>query len=249
MASDSPVRPADDDDVNQMEEPDEAVMDAVMDVEDPTEPPAAADVSPLSAVVSNSLPAEELPVESAEMQTGVEEVGASMTEGLRAPTERAYVEFTHKHQPVYFLSYLHALTQGWPKLGTLTDASSETALMTCAGHILTWAETVMRTEVWSIRRAALQLVGVLAAAGHLPAEHAPRILGVIEAGIQEQKYAKVRVEALRSLALVLQSPLRACVDGDAELKSRVREVVRSASTDSQPTILEAVAKVQNIWLK
>jgi hypothetical protein len=166
-----------------------------------------------------------------------------------ASTERTSVEYTHKHQPVYFLSYLHTITQAWPKLGTVADAHCEAALMACAGNVLSWAEVVMLTEVWSVRRAAVQLVGVLAAAGHLPAEQTPRVLGVIEAGIQEQKYAKVRVEALRGLALVLLSPLRACVDEDAELKSRVREVVRSASTDSQPTILEAVAKVQNIWLK
>ena len=120
-----------------------------------------------------------------------------------------------------------------------------------AGFVLDWAESVMGTQVWSIRRTAVQLLGTISSSGYFPEDISSlaRLLGVLEAGIQESKYAKVRVEALRSLALILQSssPLRTGIDRDEALRSRVREIIRTASADSQPTILEAVAKVQNVW--
>jgi hypothetical protein len=158
------------------------------------------------------------------------------------------VEYTHKHPPVYFLSFLDALTRAWPTAKVPLDGSTQDALTGYAAHVLSWADIVTHSEVWSVRRAALQLLGTLCSAGHVPGGDSARVLTVIEAGIQEAKYAKVRVEALRTLMAVLQSPLRSAIDADATLKDRVREVIRTASADSQPTILEAVAKVQNVWL-
>jgi hypothetical protein len=158
------------------------------------------------------------------------------------------VEYTHKHPPVYFLSFLDALTRAWPTAKVPLDGTTQDVLIVYAAHVLSWADIVMHSEVWSVRRAALQLLGTLCGAGHVPGIASARVLAVIEAGIQEAKYAKVRVEALRTLMAVLQSPLRSAIDADATLKGRVREVIRTASADSQPTILEAVAKVQNVWL-
>jgi hypothetical protein len=160
----------------------------------------------------------------------------------------SYVEFTHKHPPVYYLSYLESLCRAWPKLDAEPPSSHlRDTFVECAEHILAWAEIIMRAEVWSVRRAAVQLLGVVTVAGHLATPNAPRLLGIVELAMGEQKYAKLRVEALRTLALILQSPLRVVVSEDTVLTERVRSVIRTASTDSQPTILEAVSKVQNVW--
>lgn len=157
-------------------------------------------------------------------------------------------EFVHKHPPAYHVFYIDSLLRCWPR-DECTFPVLESQLADCAQHILVWAEAAMRTEVWSLRKAAAQLVGAAASSRPLsPAQCASALL-VIELAISEQKFVKVRVEALKCLALVLQSVNRAHINSSEELKTRVRELIRNASTDSQPTILEAVAKVQNVWLR
>lgn len=153
-----------------------------------------------------------------------------------------------KHQPAYHVFYIDSLLRAWPR-EVCPSPTQEALLMDCVLHILVWAETVMRTEVWSVRKAAVQLVGTVSNSRPLSPLQCAATLRVIELAISEQKFVKVRVEALKSLALLLQSCNRAHVDKSEELKTRVRELIRSASTDSQPTILEAVAKVQNVWLR
>ena len=235
-ASSSPVLTTDEIVVAGTEEEEEAVAGEEMDVQDEME----AETSAAAMVVVE--------------KEAVEEA---------APQSGGYVEVTHKHQPVYYLSYLDCLVRAWPKRSSVAlppgqhnhcygdVMGNSSGLERYAGFVLDWAESVMGTQVWSIRRTAVQLLGTISSSGYFPEDISSlaRLLGVLEAGIQESKYAKVRVEALRSLALILQSssPLRTGIDRDEALRSRVREIIRTASADSQPTILEAVAKVQNVW--
>ena len=218
--------------------------------------------------------------ESAMLSVG-EETGDDSPSGGTSPA--AHDSERLRHPPAYHIFYIECLLKGWPVVSTKSSATAagpttesrrETPsehrqhhnqqqqrqhLVECAQHVLAWAQTVMRTEVWALRRAAVQLVGVVSSSSIVRSdsqtaaggavEPMDAVLSVLELGIEDQKFVKVREEVLKSLGRVLQAPAqRAAIDGREEWRARVREIIRRASTDSQPTILEAVAKVQNIWL-
>lgn len=75
------------------------------------------------------------------------------------------------------------------------------------------------------------------------------VLLIIEVGSDESKFVKIKVEALKSLAMLLEGTNRQALDRDAGCGQRVRAVVRKSSVDSNASVLEAVASVQNIWLR
>ncbi|KAJ1432761.1 hypothetical protein B484DRAFT_478556 [Ochromonadaceae sp. CCMP2298] len=203
--------------------------------------------------------------------------------------EDLYEDYFVKPPPVYFVYYAESLLGGWPRAvvvqgrglgqglakegGAVQESASPPAstsastggLSAAAKHLLAWALGVMRSEVWSVRKAAVQLVGALCTASTAAATHddeptttlsllltpaqLEQALGVLGAGMQEQKFTKVRVEALRSLQLLLSGANREALDLNESLKQMVRELIRTASADSHPNILEAVVKVQNAWLR
>lgn len=203
-----------------------------------TDEPDAAVTPPSMKTV---LPSADSPAPDANMQDADVAV-------LETAAGAVYVEYEHKHPPVYHIYYLECLLRGWPR-GPSTVPAEEALLSEGLQHVLAWAELCMHTAVWSVRKTAVQLVGVLCSVRTVTAVQCESALLVIELAIAEQKFVKVRVEALKSLASLLQSANRVTIDASEELKGRIRELIRTASTDSQPTILEAVSKVQNLWLR
>ena len=122
-----------------------------------------------------------------------------------------------------------------------------------ASHVpglLDWALHAVTSDVWSIRKSAIQLMGSIGASSELEFTSIERVLLVLSKGTEEQKYVKIRVEALRSLHRCISGPNgRALSDSTGGLTETVRTIIRSASIDKQPTILEAVSKVQDAWLR
>lgn len=108
----------------------------------------------------------------------------------------------------------------------------------------------IQSEVWSIRRTLISVVGVIANRVPLGLDTLHAVLLIIEIGSDENKFVKIKVEALKSLAMLLDGLNRHALDRDADCGQRVRAVVRKASVDSShASVLEAVASVQNIWLR
>ena len=115
--------------------------------------------------------------------------------------------------------------------------------------ILAWATHIQSYEAWSVRRAAVQLAGVIAGGTPLAPADIDSLLSGIAQALAERKFTKVRVEALRALERLVSGPNRGQVeDVSGPFREPARALIRTASVDSQPSILEAVAKVQNAWL-
>ncbi|OYX40957.1 hypothetical protein B7Y94_05830, partial [Candidatus Saccharibacteria bacterium 32-49-12] len=187
--------------------------------------------------------------------TSTEDIETAALVDDGAALAQTYVSYEHKHPPVYHIYYLECLLRGWPRdFSSVSsfnnnNSSVDALLSACLQHLLDWAQHCMYTAVWSVRKAAVQLIGTVCSARQVTEAQCESTLLIIELALNEQKFIKVRVEALKSLALLLQSANRVTIDNNESLKGRVRDLIRNASTDSQPTILEAVSKVQNLWLK
>ena len=215
-------------------------LDDTMYVDDNQSIEATEPLQELTSMVVTSTEDSEGPVS--------DEVAVLAEEGSTAA--QVYVCYEHKHPPVYHIYYLECLLRGWPKDSSVSSNSSvDSLLKECLQHILDWAQHCMHNAVWSVRKAAVQLVGAVCSARLVHDTQCETALLIVELALNEQKFIKVRGEALKSLALLLQSANRVTIDNNESLKSRVRDLIRNASTDSQPTILEAVSKVQNLWLR
>jgi hypothetical protein len=76
------------------------------------------------------------------------------------------------------------------------------------------------------------------------------VLDIVTGGLDEVKYVKIRVEALRSLRAMLGCEAnKRFLQRNVELNAAVCGIIRTGSADTQPTILEEVAKVQQVWIK
>lgn len=71
-------------------------------------------------------------------------------------------------------------------------------------------------------------------------------LSTLPPGTEEQKYTKIRLESLRALLALIKGVNAAELGG---LSEEIRGIIRASSADSQPSVLEIVAKVQEAWFK
>jgi hypothetical protein len=155
--------------------------------------------------------------------------------------------------PAFRVLFLESIARGWPTASPPSPAIDQfdQLLSSIAQNIVVHAQRIVaiQSEVWSIRRTLISVVGVIANRVPLDLDVLNVVLLICEMGCDESKFVKIKVEALKSLAMLLEGTNRLALDGDASCGQRVRAVVRKSSLDSNASVLEAVASVQNIWLR
>ena len=158
--------------------------------------------------------------------------------------------------PAFRVFFLESIARGWPTASPPSSSSpainqSDQLLSSIAQDIVVHAQRIVaiQSEVWSIRRTLISVVGVIANRVPLDLDVLNAVILIFEMGCDESKFVKIKVEALKSLAMLLEGTNRQALDGDASCGQRVRAIVRKSSVDSNASVLEAVASVQNIWLR
>lgn len=113
-------------------------------------------------------------------------------------------------------------------------------------NILTAIDLVFQSEVWSIKRGMLQFVASLTANEGLDTEGIKRIVHIALMASEESKFVKVKVAALETFETLLSSRYRQLTKEN--FIETIRTVVRTASLDTQPSVLETVSRIQNVLL-
>jgi len=166
---------------------------------------------------------------------------------------------------------LDCLSAGWPRAAPPDNGAAVSTLAAARPHLLRWAAAAAgdASEVWSVRQAALVLLGALLSAPAPPpgavdggtgdAEGETLLLLVmpaLAAAAAENKHSRVRVAALQCLERICRAAQSGPENGGGEAgrwlagrcREEVRALLRGAAADPQPTVLEAAAKAQEAWL-
>ncbi len=126
------------------------------------------------------------------------------------------------------------------------ESSNETALhgmQYTFDYFISLIERSFRGEVWSIKRAMLQFV-VSIASNKITEMDVGAIIRIVVQGTEDSKFTKVRVTALESIEILLKGRYATLIR--ERFIDSIMSVVRSASRDSQPSILETVSRIQNL---
>jgi hypothetical protein len=140
--------------------------------------------------------------------------------------------------------------------------------------LIEWTSKAMETEVWSIRKVAVQLIGVIGFNVDLSFDYVcslsnqlqdddnnnnrnnknkedellllDSIFAVLTIGFNDQKYVKIRIEVLITLKKLILGINKMKIEKN--FSETVRNLIKSACNDAQPSVLENVSKVQECWL-
>ena len=165
--------------------------------------------------------------------------------------------------PAFRVKLLDCISNGWP-----VDSLSFSDLIAQHNNkifdtdsLIHWAINIMESgEVWSVRVAALQILGAVLSVKQREEEKIdethPRgeskdtimFLSAVRAitiAMADKKYSKIRTAALNCLNKLLNALHCSHCLVDRE---EVRIVLRLAASDPEPTVLEVASKAQKSWL-
>lgn len=106
---------------------------------------------------------------------------------------------------------------------------------------------IMKVDAWSMKRSCLQLVSSVASKASLnTAAHLNAVISILEIGASDPKHVKVKVAALEALRTTMQGVNKSVLISSYD--ERIKVMIRSASLDTQPCILEEASKLQALLL-
>lgn len=203
-----------------------------------------ANVADSSIVVETSTELEE---NYQEMVTSVENEskhGNIVDDSINDEAVPVTMKTARVEDPAFRLQFINCIARCWPPIDSM-DSDSKVPQEDIV-DLIDWTFLVMKHEVWSIRKAALELVGTIAKLETLAETTIGIVISVISLAMQESKYTKVKVEGVKALGNLITGPNKSMIK--EQFSNRIRLIIREASTDGQPSILEAVAVVQEAWI-
>lgn len=144
--------------------------------------------------------------------------------------------------PAFRVKILDIIFYSWPR-----RANSNPKLVEYGKQLIIWCCCVMRNEVWSIRRCALEMLGVVAPTVCDETYISMSLVAII-AGAADSKYSKVRKAALDALLSMMVQENELFVMMKKRFYDEVKSVIISTSKDTQPDVLDASAKCSSRWL-
>ena len=143
--------------------------------------------------------------------------------------------------PAFRVKILDMLFYSWPRC-----TNNAPYFCDFSKQLIVWCCCVMRKEVWSIRRCALDLLGIVASTIRDESYVTLTLIAIAE-GAADTKYSKVRKAALEALLNVMEER-----DLFVMLKNgfheEVKSVIIATSKDTQPEVLDASSKCSSRWL-
>jgi len=186
-----------------------------------------------------------------------------------------YSALMSKTDPAFRMMIVECMYKGWPKDLSALDNTSLSSLslspieivIYIVSELIAWMYNAVEKEMWSVRRVVMQLIGAIESCSGLNNyinndesvtrdaaidvynSHRERSMKLLKKGMDEQKYSQIRVEALKSLERILKSNNSSLFSFKDVVREDIRDMIRAASQDSQPSILEAAARLQNAWME
>ena len=159
-------------------------------------------------------------------------------------------------EPTIRVKLLECLARGWPlpiptvsaveepvkrSSRALTLAEHDT-LMSAGRNLLRWTVAALKVEVWSVKRALLLACGC-AGKWALHVEDVASVLDAVILGLNDLKYAQVRMAAITCLYEHLQGSSYDAFIANEATRSRLNDIVKIANSDLQSIVLEANVKL------
>lgn len=153
------------------------------------------------------------------------------------------IEVKSNRLPAFTMSIIETLSNCWYEVPE-TDPFF-VILQTKLPMLITTIDQKMNTEIWSIKRSLLLLIGSIGTKTILPINYLEMILLILKKGLNEPKYIQVKLSSLISLERI--------IDGinKSNLKiydTIIRDMIRQASLDSQSSVLEISVRLQTKYM-
>jgi hypothetical protein len=150
--------------------------------------------------------------------------------------------------PAYRMFLIDCISQGWSAVLASELQSEEVvqSLRSLISVLLQWTEDCLSEEVWSVRKSSILLVGNMASRSTLTSEQSASAMSIMRRAFQEPKFVKVKLAVLEALGMVMNGVNRASLK--LHHNEDISYIIRQATTDTQPSILEAAAKLQLLLL-
>jgi len=138
-------------------------------------------------------------------------------------------------EPAFRMKFVECVIMSWPQLNKPT----------LQPFILQWALNSVKTNVWSIRKVAIDILGVTFYSD-IEESTIQMIIEALSYSINDTKYSKIRVAALEALINIIKNEKNLSI-----LKSHhsqeIVALLRRATVDTQAVVLEAASKLQDLW--
>jgi precorrin-6B methylase 1 len=103
----------------------------------------------------------------------------------------------------------------------------------------------VKTNVWSIRKVAIDILGV-AFDSEIEENTMQMVIESLTYSINDAKYSKIRVASLEALKNIIKNDKNLLIL-KAHHSQEIGEILRRATADTQAVVLEQVQKLQDIW--
>mmetsp|Transcript_8656 Transcript_8656/g.11831 ORF Transcript_8656/g.11831 Transcript_8656/m.11831 type:complete len:1083 (-) Transcript_8656:53-3301(-) len=184
-----------------------------------------------------------------------------------------YSALMNRTDPAFRMMILECMYKGWPRdLSDLNDRTLSVELfpmqivMNTVAELIAWMHYAVEKEMWSVKRVIMQLIGAIESCSglndYLNEEsnqrdavvkmyntHRERSMKLLKKGMEEQKYFQIRVESLKSLERILKCKNCSIFSATDGIREDIRDMIRTASQDNQPNILEAATRLQDAWMQ
>jgi hypothetical protein len=149
---------------------------------------------------------------------------------------------TSPYSPALRMHMIEMLSKGWNDQSIPETIQKEFPLSLLMKNLCDFYDE----EVWSLKKSFLKLLGAMGSISVLSTEQLEVLFTVIEKSQLENKYVQVKLMGLECLQLLLLGVNANEVKKEqSPFQERINNVVRKASSDTQPLVLEFVAKLKN----
>lgn len=147
--------------------------------------------------------------------------------------------------PALRMHVIEALSKGWTSSQTLPGpADNTTTTTTPLSLILSNLADFYEEEVWSLKRSYLRLLAAIGEQSSLSSEQLAQVVQVMEKSQEETKFTQLKLAGLECLQSLLLGVNQVALK--ESFSEKIAAMVRRASTDPQPLVLESVAKLRNL---
>jgi hypothetical protein len=165
-------------------------------------------------------------------------VGKVTTEPEAKPVPVKRVSAT---PPAIRMHIVECLTKGWINSETLGNSN---IVNEAVPLILRNIFESFDHEAWSLKRVYLQLLGSIGSEAMLDTVQLSSFVEVTEKSQQETKYSQVKLAGLELLHSLLLGKNKELLK--STFQERISLIIRNASSDIQPLVLETVARLTNL---
>lgn len=154
--------------------------------------------------------------------------------------------------PAMCVKFLDTMAKGWPASPgqTALEVREDESFVVIADFsrlIVNWTVDDMLTEVWSIRRAEIQVLIAIVKYGGLLETEMEKVLLIIESGSKDSKYSQVRAASFDLLTAVIENCNKFA--HFERFITVISSIIRSVGNETSPNVLLSHQRSQDVFLQ